>query len=214
MPATADKDADGPHAEAPSSQVGGANLAIQVDQTRDGRYDSGKQSVTAFRRFRGCPQPGWKEPLKMSRARELENEVRQRCYQCFRPMSLCFCEAIPRIDNRTDVLILQHVGERFHPFNTARIVQKALRHCHLIADHNQRLGTHPLPIQANAGLLYPRANAPLLTELSAAERPDQLVIIDGTWHQAKTIVRDVPQLRDMPCYRLRPLYSRAIPDST
>ena len=140
----------------------------------------------------------------MPRASELENEVRQRCYQCFRPMSLCFCEAIPRIDNRTDVLILQHVGERFHPFNTARIVQKALRHCHLIADHNQRLGTHPLPIQANAGLLYPRANAPLLTELSAAERPDQLVIIDGTWHQAKTIVRDVPQLRDMPCYRLTP----------
>jgi hypothetical protein len=101
-------------------------------------------------------------------------------------------------------LILQHVGERFHPFNTARIVQKALSHCHLIADHNQRLGTHPLPIQANPGLLYPRANAPLLTDLSAAGRPNQLVIIDGTWHQAKTIVRDVPQLRDMPCYRLTP----------
>ena len=40
-------------------------------------------------------------------------------------MSHCFCEAIPQIDNRTDVLILQHVGERFHPFNTARIVQKS-----------------------------------------------------------------------------------------
>lgn len=134
----------------------------------------------------------------------MENEVRQRCYQCFRPISLCFCQAIPQIDNRTDVLILQHVGERFHPFNTARIVQQALRHCQIIVDHNQRLAAHSLPIQASAGLLYPRANAPLLTELTAAERPDQLVIIDGTWHQAKTIVRDVPQLRDMPCYRLAP----------
>ena len=66
--------------------------------------------------------------------------MRERCYQCFRPMSLCFCEAIPQIDNRTDVLILQHVGERFHPFNTARIVQKALRRCHLIADHNRVWG--------------------------------------------------------------------------
>lgn len=130
--------------------------------------------------------------------------MRQRCYQCFRPLSLCFCEAIPRIDNRTHVLILQHVGERFHPFNTARIVQEALRNCHLITDHNQRLGTHRLPIQANTGLLYPRADAPSLTELSVAQRPDQLVIIDGTWHQAKTIVRDVPQLRDLPCYRLTP----------
>jgi DTW domain-containing protein YfiP len=139
-----------------------------------------------------------------SRASELDNELRERCYQCFRPVSLCFCESIPRIDNRTDVLILQHVGERFHPFNTARIVQKALRRCHLIADHNQRFGMHHLPIQANAGLLYPRANAPSLAQLSVAERPGQLVIIDGTWHQAKTIVRDVPQLRDLPCYRLTP----------
>lgn len=140
----------------------------------------------------------------MPRAIELEHEVPERCYECFRPISLCFCEAIPRIDNRTDILILQHVGERSHPFNTARIVQQALRRCHLIADHNQRLGTHHLPIQANAGLLYPRANAPCLTELATDRRPAQLVIIDGTWHQAKTIVRDVPQLRDLPCYRLAP----------
>jgi len=134
----------------------------------------------------------------------MKNEMRQRCYQCFRPMSLCFCEAIPRIDNRTDILILQHVGERFHPFNTARIVQKALQRCRLIVDHNRRLGAHHLPIRPGAGLLYPGADAPSLTELSAEERPDQLVIIDGTWHQAKTIVRDVPQLGDLPCYRLTP----------
>ncbi len=119
-------------------------------------------------------------------------------------MSLCFCEAIPRIDNRTDVLILQHIGERFHSFNTARIVQKALCRCHLIVDHNRRLGARHLPIQAGAGLLYPQANARSLTELPAAERPVQLVIVDGTWHQAKTIVRDVPQLQDLPCYRLAP----------
>jgi hypothetical protein len=83
-------------------------------------------------------------------------------------------------------------------------VQKALRHCHLVADNNRRLGSHHLPIQAGAGLLYPQTNAHSLAELSAAERPVQLVIIDGTWHQAKTIVRDVPQLRDLPCYRLAP----------
>ncbi len=120
-------------------------------------------------------------------------------------MSHCYCEAIPQIDNRTNVLILQHIGERSHPFNTARIVRRALRHCHLTTGHNQRLGMHDLPIQANAALLYPRKNAPLLTDLPVEERPSQLVIIDGTWHQAKTIVRDVPQLRDLPCYQLRPL---------
>jgi len=130
--------------------------------------------------------------------------VRQRCYQCFRPQSHCFCEAIPKINNRTNVLILQHVGERSHAFNTARIVQQSLQNCQLFADHNQRFGRRQLPIHAKAGLLYPGKDAPRLTELPASQRPDQLVIIDGTWHQAQTIVRDVPQLRELPCYRLSP----------
>ena len=134
----------------------------------------------------------------------MENATRERCYQCFRPISLCFCGDIPRIDNRTSVLILQHIGEHSHPFNTARIVQKALCNCQLITDHNQRLGAHRLPLQADAGLLYPASDAPLLTELPASQRPRQLAIIDGTWHQAKTIFRDVNQLHRLPCYRLSP----------
>ena len=134
----------------------------------------------------------------------MERPLSRRCYRCFRPLPLCFCRAIPRIDNRTGVLILQHIGERFHRFNTARIVRGALRNCQLIAAHNRRLATYDLPIQANAGLLYPGAAARALTEIPVTERPSQLVIIDGTWHQAKTIVRDVPQLRDLPCYQLTP----------
>ena len=119
-------------------------------------------------------------------------------------MRLCFCDAIPRIRNRTDVLILQHIGERSHPFNTARIVQRSLHRCRVISDHNQRLGSRHLPIQKDAGLLYPANNAPKLTELTGSDRPRQLVIVDGTWHQAKTIVRDVPQLRSLRCFRLAP----------
>ncbi|MCB9922990.1 MAG: DTW domain-containing protein [Planctomycetaceae bacterium] len=52
--------------------------------------------------------------------------------------------------------------------------------------------------------MYLDANARLLTELSPQERPNQLVIIDGTWYQAKTIVRDVAQLQKLPCYRFAP----------
>jgi len=129
---------------------------------------------------------------------------RKRCYRCFRPETLCFCEAIPQIDNRTDVLLLQHVGERYHPFNTARIVKESLNRCELFVDHNSRLSGHGFPIAADAGLLYPQADAPRLSELSPEQRPSQMVIIDGTWNQAKTILRDVPELHALPCYRLDP----------
>lgn len=127
-----------------------------------------------------------------------------RCYQCFRPRPHCFCEAIPRIDNRTNVLILQHMRERSHPFNTARIVRNSLSRCQLIADYNDRLGNRPLPIQPDAGLLFPSDDAAPLDALTPSELPSQLVIVDGTWSQAQTIVRDVPQLQRLPRFRLSP----------
>lgn len=130
--------------------------------------------------------------------------MRERCYRCFRPTPLCFCLEIPRIENLTDVLILQHVGERFHPFNTARVVQLSLERCQLIVDHNRQFGRRDLPILPGARLLYPDPDAPEVDHLAAADRPRQIVIVDGTWHQAKTIVRDVPQLAALPRFRLAP----------
>jgi DTW domain-containing protein YfiP len=128
---------------------------------------------------------------------------RDRCYGCFRPQDDCFCAAIPAIDNRTDVLILQHRRERFHPFNTARIVRQALTNSHLLADHIPRLAAG-FTLQPRAGLLYPGRGATLLSDVPPDQRPAQLVVLDGTWHQAKTLVRDIRALHDLPQYRLAP----------
>ncbi len=129
-----------------------------------------------------------------------------RCYRCFRPCHLCFCEAIPQVNNRTPVLILQHRRERFHPFNTARVVNQSLDRCQLLAEHNadlvDRFGS--MQLSDNVGLLYPGDEARLLTQLTPSECPDQLVIVDGTWHHAKTLMRDIPRLRSLPRYRLAP----------
>lgn len=62
----------------------------------------------------------------------------------------------------------------------------------------------PLPLQRRTGLLFPGTEATLLSDLAPHERPDQLVIVDGTWHHAKTLVRDIPALRDLPRYGLAP----------
>lgn len=126
-----------------------------------------------------------------------------RCYGCFRPIAACFCASIPSIDNQTAVLMLQHRRERFHRFNTARIVHKALRNSQLLADNTIQL-REQARFKPRAALLYPGASARLLSELTPAERPEQLVLLDGTWHQAKTLLRDIPALREMPRYRLLP----------
>ena len=128
---------------------------------------------------------------------------RDRCLGCFRPHRDCYCAAIPIIDNQTEVLILQHRRERFHPFNTARMVHRALRNSSLLVDHTPGLAAR-LALKPRAGLLYPGPGAELLAHLPVDQRPEQLVVIDGTWHHAKTLVRDISALHDLPRYRIAP----------
>lgn len=130
----------------------------------------------------------------------------KRCWQCFRPHPTCFCDEVQPIANRTSVVILQHRRERFHPFNTARIVHQWLQQCELIAGHNTELSLQfdAFPLARRVGLLFPGEDAKLLTELNPEETPDQLVIPDGTWHHVKTLMREIPRLQTLPKYRLAP----------
>ena len=79
----------------------------------------------------------------------------KRCYRRFRPKSACFCHAIPSVENQTDVLILQHPRERFHPFNTARIVRMALENSSLVFGDLSDLQATDFNFHQNARLLYP-----------------------------------------------------------
>jgi len=140
----------------------------------------------------------------MSPLAEQGPAYRERCYTCFRPVSRCFCDQIPQVDNQTGILILQHVKERFHAFNTARIVKAALRNAQLIVDQTPTLAAMRLPLHSSTGVLYPGEGARLLSEVTAAERPQQLVILDGTWHHAQTFMKQIPVLRTLPRYCLQP----------
>ncbi|MFG0266901.1 MAG: tRNA-uridine aminocarboxypropyltransferase [Rhodopirellula sp. JB055] len=134
------------------------------------------------------------------------DDLPKRCQVCFRPRSLCFCEQIPQVANQTDVLIMQHRRERSHPFNTARIVRQSLQRCEVMVAYNHELAERfaSKQLSHHVGLLYPGEDAKLLTDLAPSERPQQLVVIDGTWHHAKTLFRDIPRLQTLPRYRLAP----------
>lgn len=142
------------------------------------------------------PFPALKNPPR--------EKYRTLCYRCFRPVASCFCAVIPTVHNRTELLILQHRAERTHPFNSGRIVARALVRSQLIIGRNMELAKTQLPIQKRVGLLYPGKNARNITDLEPDKLPRQLVLLDGTWHHARTMFRDIPQLHDLPCFRLNP----------
>src|SRR5260221_14621648 len=97
----------------------------------------------------------------------------RRCYDCFRPRRDCFCDAIPRLDNQTEVLIVQHARERFHPFNTARIAYRALGNSQLLIGHTHEIAER-LALKPRAGLLYPGPEAVLISDVPVERPPAQL----------------------------------------
>jgi len=146
--------------------------------------------------------------IRLNDARQRDGSVSElgppRCFQCFRPQAQCYCDLIPRIQNETEIVLVQHVSERDHPFNTARMVRASLDRTKLVCGNSERLVNLDLGLVGSAGLLYPSKTAKTLANVPKNERPTQLVVIDGTWPQAKALVRDLPQLRDLPHYQLLP----------
>lgn len=132
--------------------------------------------------------------------------MRSTCSACFRPVSLCLCRLIPRVANRTGILVLQHLRERFHPFGSARMLVAALERGRLevVLGRPDRSLFHPMELPANTGLLYPHADARELGDLLAADRPDHLVLLDGTWSHAKRLYDDNPWLWALPHFAVTP----------
>lgn len=126
------------------------------------------------------------------------------CVACRRPDDRCVCHLVRPVANRTGVTILQHPGERRHAFNTARLARMALSDVALHVawpDADDRLACHPA-VPPGAALLYPREDAVDLAEMAAP--PPHLVVLDGTWPQARRLYRENPWLADLPHVRLDP----------
>jgi len=125
------------------------------------------------------------------------------CARCRRPERVCYCAALPHLPTRTRVVILQHPRERDMPIGTARMASLCLPSAALHV--GVRWGEHPALAAALADpahppiLLYPGPGArDVLREPPPG--PVTLVVVDGTWSQAKNVVRDNPILRALPRY--------------
>lgn len=128
---------------------------------------------------------------------------RAYCYACLKPRVTCVCARVPRIDNQTAIWLLQHPRERRHAIGTARLLALGLAKLRLdvIFLRGPRAAL-PRP-SPRAALLYPSPDARALEELGPDERPDQLIVLDGTWHHAHALARELGWLEDLPRVTLR-----------
>lgn len=154
------------------------------------------------------------------RANERSAQSRSLCSGCSRPSSLCICSALPRSNGvfkrlstaNTDILILQHKSEfRRKNFSTVPLIKLVLEDVTVKVGYEfdaDTLGLKDRPTKPL--LLYPGPTAVDLIDLRASnedvsyqnadtsptEGRDLLILIDGTWGEAKRIVRESPSLLD------------------
>ncbi len=126
------------------------------------------------------------------------------CSQCQRPLRTCLCHWIRPTVNRVSVLVLQHSAEVHHAKGSARLLSLSLTDC------SCRMGERFDPIDLLAGsldgtaLLYPAAPG-AAAEASAAACSatiHRLVVLDGTWRQSRSLLRQNPWLLQLPRFTL------------
>lgn len=128
---------------------------------------------------------------------------RAMCARCERPTSVCYCHALVTLETRTRVVILQHPREQGMPIGTAHMatlcLPQASLHVGRAWDGGDVLRAACADPDRPPILLYPGEGArDILTD--PPEHPVTLVVVDGTWSQARGLVRDNPELAALPRY--------------
>src|SRR3569832_2071582 len=137
--------------------------------------------------------------------------LRPTCARCRRPVPVCYCADIHPLPTRTRVVLLQHPRVRHVGGYTARMAHLALPNSTL------RLGldfsidpvvTAELTASPDTYLLFPGPNAQDAASLPR-DRPLTLVVLDGTWWQARKLYKLNPRLAGLPQVAFTPRHASA-----
>lgn len=123
-----------------------------------------------------------------------------RCPECRLPQQNCLCERIVAASCPIEVLVLRHTLERKRNSNTGRLVAGALAGARLMEYASPSEPWDPAALSEDSTwLLYPGPGAQRPVGL-----PRRLVVLDGSWSQARRMAHRIPELLHMPRLALPP----------
>lgn len=133
--------------------------------------------------------------------------MRPICPRCQRPLRACLCAWVRPTANRLPVLVLQHPQEAGHAKGSLRLLQCSLAHCTVqVGEHFETEALNAwLGPPGSSLLLYPdAADAPgaAAWPRGALPAPARLVVLDGTWRQARGLLHAHPLLQALPRWGL------------
>ncbi|CAN7940417.1 unnamed protein product [Ixodes hexagonus] len=146
---------------------------------------------------------------------------RALCNKCRRPPVVCWCSSLPEtpVAVSSKVFILQHPGEVKRNLRTAPMLEAALggERCVVLRGRRfsrERQGPLSAVLDEAGGspcedtlVLYPGPNAEPLEELPTVGergRGYNLILLDGTWSQARSLFHNSPQLHRLRQVQINP----------
>ena len=130
------------------------------------------------------------------------------CARCRRPESVCYCAHLVSLPTRTRVLLLQHPRERHVPIGTARLAHLCLPGSELRVgvDFDDDAAVRAALAGGGDGETYLLFPGPTAIDLAAVKPagPITLVVVDGTWWQARKLLKRNAALAALPQIRFTP----------
>ncbi|RRJ97120.1 DTW domain-containing protein [Opitutaceae bacterium TAV4] len=121
-----------------------------------------------------------------------------RCPRCQIAPRWCICEGICNVDTSVAVDVLMHSGEIHRPTSTGNLIQRVMPEARRHVFHHERLPSREsVARETTAGgqrvlwILHPRGEPIANITPVPPTRDLQVLLIDGTWSQANTMLRHV-----------------------
>lgn len=119
-----------------------------------------------------------------------------RCSRCRLPLATCFCADLPRIDLRTRIHFFSHRRELALASNTVNIASLVLSNCEVTIHGDPNVDTQNLELSGQpVAVLFPTEDS---VELRPHDTPLCLLVPDGSWRQARKMVRRIALLDRAP----------------
>lgn len=128
-------------------------------------------------------------------------DLHGHCTICLLQLEICVCDVLPRVETRTEIVLLRHRTERLMTSNTGRFAALSLPNSRIVeyggGEAFEAFEVGPL-VAPDTALLYCSGPARPLPFV-----PRRLVVLDGSFRQARRMYKRIPELRELPELSLR-----------
>jgi DTW domain-containing protein len=121
------------------------------------------------------------------------SDLAGHCPRCLLQLEVCVCGVLPRVVAATEILLVRHVTELMLTSNTGRFAALSLPNSRILSyGGGQEFDAAPLA-EPGTALLYCSGPARPLAFV-----PRRLVVLDGSFRQARRMYKRIAALRDLP----------------